>query len=216
MSEHTTDPKVTIPIVATAAVIIDMQNGFCHPEGSFAQVGADVGSMTAAIAGCVRIVDAARAAGIPVVYTRAIHQPRLADWKILSELRIFSPFLEKPSCLEGSWDAELVDELKVADDERLFEKSRYSPFVETDIEKYLRDELGVENLVIGGVGTSVCVESSVRDASQREFRTYVATDATGDIAQSSHEGSLHIMGSMFGWLTTVDDVVAAWAPSTSE
>ncbi len=70
--------------------------------------------------------------------------------------------------------------------------------------------MGVENLVIGGVGTSVCVESSVRDASQREFRTYVVEDATGDINPDTHTASLQIMGSMFGWTTPYDEVIADW------
>ena len=60
-----------IPTTSVAVLIVDMQNGFCHPDGSFAKVGADVTGMTAAIAGCVRIVDAARGNDIPVIFTKA-------------------------------------------------------------------------------------------------------------------------------------------------
>jgi ureidoacrylate peracid hydrolase len=206
------EPVTEIPSTSVAVMIIDMQNCFCHPDGSFGKVGADVAGCTAAIPGCVKLVEAARAKGIPVIYTRALHEPGLTDWRVLSELPIFAGLrvIEGGSCEVGSWDAELVDELKVGPHEQLFEKSRYSPFVETDIEAKLRS-MGIENLVIGGVGTSVCVESSVRDASQREFRTYVVEDATGDINPDSHAASLHIMGSMFGWTTTSDEVIAAWA-----
>jgi ureidoacrylate peracid hydrolase len=198
-----------IPTTSVALLIVDMQNGFCHPDGSFAKAGADVSGMNAAIDGCVRIVDAARANGIPVIFTKAIHQPGLTDWKVLSELPMFAGLRDVGSCEEGSWDAELVDELKVGQDDLLFTKSRFSPFVETDIETRLR-EMGIENLVVGGVGTSACVESSVRDASQREFRTYVVAEATGDISPASREHSMQIMGNLFGWTTTADDVVQAW------
>jgi ureidoacrylate peracid hydrolase len=116
------------------------------------------------------------------------------------------------SCEDGTWDADLVDELKIAPGELEFTKSRYSPFVETDIEAKLR-ELGAENLIFGGVGTSVCLESSVRDASQRDFRTFIVEDAVGDISAEAHEGSLHIMGNMFGWNTTSAEVLAAWGAS---
>src|SRR4051794_13067270 len=168
-----------IPSNNVAVLIIDMQNGFCHPDGSFAKVGADVSGMTAAIAGCVRIVDAARASGIPVLFTKAIHEPGLTDWKVLSELPMFAGLRNIGSCEDGSWDAELVDELKPGPDDVVLTKSRFSPFVETDIQQRLED-MGVEHLIVGGVGTSACVESSVRDASQREFRTYVVDEATGD------------------------------------
>jgi ureidoacrylate peracid hydrolase len=199
-----------IPTTSVAVLIVDMQNGFCHPDGSFAKVGADVTGMTAAIAGCVRIVDAARDNDIPVIFTKAIHEPGLTDWKVLSELPMFAGLRNIGSCEEGSWDAELVDNLKVGPDELLFTKSRFSPFVETDIEARLR-EMGIENLIVGGVGTSACVESAVRDASQREFRTYVVQEATGDISPDARDHSMRIMGSLFGWTTTADEVLAAWS-----
>src|SRR4051812_17607166 len=120
-----------IPTTAVAVVIIDMQNGFCHPDGSFGQVGADVSGCNAAIAGCVRIVDAARAAGYPVVFTRAIHDRGLTDWRMLTELPMFAGLRAISSCEDGTWDAELVGELKMAPGELEFTKSRYSPFVET-------------------------------------------------------------------------------------
>ncbi|MCL1897340.1 MAG: cysteine hydrolase [Micrococcales bacterium] len=198
-----------IPASAVAVVIVDMQNGFCHPNGSFAQVGADVSGTQAAIPGCVRLVDAARQAGVPVFFTRAIHQPGLTDWKVLSELPMFAGLKQIGSCEPGTWDAQLVDELTVAPGERVIDKSRFSPFVETGIETQLH-ELGIENLVVGGVGTSACVESTVRDAAQREFRTFVAADACGDLSAEAHQNSIQIMGSMFGWATTTDEVLAAW------
>jgi len=199
-----------IPTTAVAVVIVDMQNGFCHPNGSFAKVGADVSGCGDAIAGCVRLVDAARQAGIPVFFTKAIHEPGLTDWKVLSELPMFAGLKEIGSCEPGTWDAELVDELTVAPGETVVTKSRFSPFVETDIEARLH-QLGVHNLVVGGVGTSACVESTVRDASQREFRTFVVADACGDLSAEAHQISLKIMGTMFGWPTTTEQVLAAWS-----
>lgn len=207
-----------VPQDAVAVLIVDLQNAFCHPDGSFAKVGVDVSGCTAAIAGCVRLVEAGRARGMPVVFTRAVHAPGLADWPVLTELPVFAGLREIGSCLGGSWDAELVEELSVTPGELVLTKSRYSPFVETDLEGWLRQRR-IENLVVGGVGTSVCVESTVRDASQRNFRTYVASDATGDIHAASHEASLAVLGTMFGWLTTAEEVVRSWeaagAPSTS-
>ena len=158
----------------------------------------------------MRTSPAARDNDIPVIFTKAIHEPGLTDWKVLSELPMFAGLRNIGSCEEGSWDAELVDELKVGPNELLFTKSRFSPFVETDIEARLR-EMGIENLIVGGVGTSACVESAVRDASQREFRTYVVEEATGDISPDSRDHSMRIMGNLFGWTTTAEEVLAAWS-----
>lgn len=198
-----------IPTEATALVVVDMQNGFCHPEGSFGQAGADVSGCNKAIAGCVELIDAAHAARVPVYFTRAIHEPGLADWNMLAELPMYAGLAASGSCEEGSWDAEFVDGLPVLPTDKIFSKSRFSPFVETDIEADLR-AASIENIVACGVGTSACVESTVRDASQRSFRTFVAAEGTGDISQDAHDHSLHIMGSLFGYAVTVGDVVEAW------
>jgi ureidoacrylate peracid hydrolase len=192
----------------TAVVIVDMQNGFCHPQGSFGRAGADVTGCGAATPGCAALVEAARAAGIPVVWTRAIHEDDLSDWRMLTEVPMYAPLRGIGSCVEGTWDAEFVEGLAPAPEDIVVSKSRFSPFVETDLADRLR-ALGVENLLVGGVGTSACVESTVRDASQRDFRTYVVAEATGDISKDAHEHALHIMGHLFGWTVALDDVQSA-------
>lgn len=200
----------TVQRQATALVVVDMQNGFCHPDGSFAKAGADVTGMNDAIAGCVALVDAAHKAGVPVYFTRAIHEPGIADWPTLAELPLYAPLAAIGSCEEGTWDAEFVEGLPVQPGDRIVTKSRFSPFVETSIAEDLRAD-GVENVVACGVGTSACVESTVRDASQRAFRTFVARQATGDLSEDAKEHSLFIMGNLFGYAVDVDEVVAAWS-----
>ena len=162
----------------------------------------------AAIAGCTRLVELARAAGIPVIFTRAIHTPGFTDWKVLSELPMFGALKDLGSA-RGHLGRRAVDELKPEPDDTIINKSRFSPFVETDIEQRLR-AMGVEYLVVGGVGTSACVESSVRDAAQREFRAYVAEEVCGDLSEGAHMTSFAIMSHMFGWGTTLDEVAEAW------
>jgi ureidoacrylate peracid hydrolase len=197
-----------ITLDRTAVLIIDMQNGFCHPEGSFGRAGADVSGCGAAAPGCAELVELGRAAGLPVAWTCAIHRDDLSDWRMLTEVPMYAGLIGVGSCVEGTWDADFVDGLAPADGELVVTKSRFSPFYETGVEAWLRAR-GVENLLVGGVGTSACVESTVRDASQRDFRTYVVTEATGDISAAAHEHSLHMMGSLFGWTVSLADVRAA-------
>jgi ureidoacrylate peracid hydrolase len=200
-----------VPLISldrAAVLIIDMQNGFCHPQGSFGQAGADVSGCGGAVPGCAELIRLGRAAGLPVAWTRAIHRDDLSDWRMLTEVPMYAGLIGVGSCVEGTWDADFVDGLAPADGELVATKSRFSPFYETGVEGWLR-ERGVENLLVGGVGTSACVESTVRDASQRDFRTYVVAEATGDISAAAHEQSLHLMGSLFGWTVSLADVRAA-------
>jgi ureidoacrylate peracid hydrolase len=198
-----------IPTAATALLVVDMQNGFCHPNGSFGTAGADVSGCANAIPAVVALIDAAHAAGIPVYATRAIHEPGLTDWNMLAELPMYAGLVNVGSCEEGSWDAAFVDGLPLADQDKVYTKSRFSPFVETSIEADLR-AAGIENLVTCGVGTSACVETTVRDSSQRSFRTFIVAEGTGDISEDSHDHSLKTMGSLFGYTVSLDEVLAAW------
>ena len=199
-----------IPFRKTALLVVDMQNGFCHPAGSFGVAGADVTGCAEAIAGCVALVDAAHASGVPVYFTRAVHEPGLTDWNMLMELPMYAGLRDIVACHEGSWDAEFVEGLPVTAADTVITKSRFSPFVETDIQHRL-DAAGIVNLVVCGVGTSACVESTFRDASQRSYRSFVAAEACGDLSQDAHEHSIATMGSLFGYRTSVDDVVEAWS-----
>lgn len=201
---------IQVPTTHTALVVVDMQNGFCHPDGSFGQAGADVSGCAAAIPGCIALVDAAHEAGIPVYFTRAIHTPQFTDWNMLAELPLYAGMKDLVACHEGSWDAEFVEGLPVTDADVLVTKSRFSPFVETDIQQQL-EAAGIQNLVFCGVGTSACVESTFRDAAQRSFRSFVVTEGCGDISAEAHEHALHTMGMLFGYQVGVDDVVGTWS-----
>jgi len=201
---------IQVPVTQTALLVIDMQNGFCHPDGSFGQADADVTGCADVIPGCFALVDAAHSAGIPVYFTRAIHTPGFTDWNMLAELPLYAPMKALVACHEGSWDAEFVEGLPVTDKDVLVTKSRFSPFVETDLEQQL-NAAGIQNLIICGVGTSACVESTFRDASQRSFRSFAATEACGDLSTEAHEHSIHTMGNLFGYETSVDEVVSTWS-----
>lgn len=192
---------------ATAVLIVDMQNGFCHAEGSFGRAGADVTGTWGAVPGCIALIAAGRAVGLPIVLTRAIHENDLSDFKMLQEVPMYAPLINIGSCVEGTWDAEFVEGIDAQAGDLVITKSRFSPFVETDIAEQLRAR-GIERLLVGGVGTSACVESTVRDAAQRDFTTYVVPEATGDISTAAHEAALFTMGHLFGFTVPLADVTA--------
>ena len=193
----------------TALLVVDMQNGFCHPQGSFATLGLDVSMCNAAIAGCRRMVDAAHTAGVPVIYTRYVYRADYRDGGVLVQ-EIMPALGSSGSLAAGSWDAELVDELPAGAVDFVIDKNRYSAFYGTGLEPVLTS-LKVRNLVICGVTTNMCVETTARDASQRDYRTFVVSDATGELDKARHDMALATLGFGFCAVVDSDTVLSAWS-----
>ena len=186
-----------------------MQNGFCHPEGSFAGLGLDVSMTNDAIGGVRKLVDAARAAAVPIIYTRYVYRADYRDGGVLVQ-DLLPALADTKSLAAGSWDADIVDELTPEDDDFIIDKNRYSAFYGTRIEPILTS-LGIDSLVMCGVTTNMCVETSARDASQRDYRVFVVSDATGELDKERHEHALNTLGFGFGWVVGSDEVTRAWA-----
>jgi ureidoacrylate peracid hydrolase len=207
---------VEVPRDEVALLLVDMQNGFCKPEGSFAKMtagrGLSIELCEKAVGGCQRLLEAARMEHVPVVFTRYVYHHDYVDGGVLLEK--YPEMKEIGSLAEGSWDANIVDELAPRPNEFVIDKSRYSSFYGTRLEPILNG-LGVTSLVVGGVTTNVCVETTVRDASQRDYRVFVVSDATGELNQARHENALEIMAYGFGWVVESDEVLAAWRRSTA-
>jgi ureidoacrylate peracid hydrolase len=193
----------------TALIVVDMQNGFCHAEGSFGKLGLDVSALAGAIPGCRRLVDAAHEAGVPVVFTRYVYRSDYRDGGVL--IQELMPALRDVRSLEdGTWDGELVDELKEpGPGDFIVDKNRYSAFYGTRLEPILTS-LRIDTLVICGVTTNMCVETTARDAMQRDYRTFIVRDAAGELDPQRHEGALATLGFGFGRVVEAADVVGAW------
>jgi ureidoacrylate peracid hydrolase len=172
-------------VTGAALVVIDMQNGFLHPLGSVARSSEQpMFELDRVVADTVELVAGARTAGLPVVYTQHVFRPDYFD--VPRRLRPRDMFKEGDQALvKGSWDAAVVDELKPLDSEPVVEKNRYDAFLYTDLELVLR-ELEVDRLLVCGVATNVCVESTVRSAEQRDVAVTVAADCTSGPAAYHH------------------------------
>lgn len=199
----------TLQKADTALVVIDMQNGFCHPEGSFAQLGLDIEATNRAIEGCRRLIEAAREAGVPIIYTRYVYRPDYLDGGVLVQ-DILPALADAKSLAAGTWDADIVDELEPQPQDFIVDKNRYSAFYATGLATIL-SSLRISNLVICGVTTNMCVETTARDASQMDYRVFVVGDATGELDEERHRVALTTIGFGFGWVVTVDDVQRAWS-----
>lgn len=178
-----------------ALIVIDMQNSFCKADGLVAATGLDTSACQAAIEPCKEVLDAARAAGMPIVFTRYVYQSDYSDGGVMIEHLM--PQLAEVSALQrGSADADVVPELKPVAGEHVIDKNRPSAFYQTTLEELLKG-LGCSQLAVCGVTTNCCVESTVRDASHRDLQVFVIEDACAELDPERHAVSLRTMDMLF-------------------
>ena len=191
-----------------AAIVIDMQNAFCEEQGFVGRLGLDYLACRRAIEPISRLLDASRAAGIPVFHAMHTLNPDYSDAGVILEL--FPRIREVGGLARGSWDAEIIEELQPHPGEPVIDKPRQSAFWGTDLAEQL-SELGVDTLIVCGVTTNVCVASTVRDAFSRDIRTVVPSDATAATTPEMHEGALRDFTYAYGQVATVDEIAASLA-----
>src|SRR5262245_6744378 len=176
-----------------ALIVVDVQNGFCHPEGSFPRIGLGLEGADAAVRNAAIAVKQARAADLPVIFTR--HLYRLGRVDEGPALIRNSPALAVVNGLAaGSWDAEVVDDLDCGPEDMRVDKVRFDAFQWTSLEPLLRG-LSVSKLLICGVVTNLCVETTVRSAFMRDFPVTLIEDACAAKTRRLHELSIEVLSS---------------------
>ena len=200
---------MTLTRERSALMVVDMQNGFLGDEGSMARIGLPVADLRSkALPGTLALLEAARKAGVPVIFTRYVYMADYRDGGLVPHVLI-PAMKEQQSLTHGSWDAEIVSELAPAEGELVIDKSRPSAFYGTQLEPLLTS-LDVRNLVLAGVTTNVCVETTARDAGQRDYHVHVVGDASAEWDDAKHQHALDVIGFIFGWVNTVDEVLEGW------
>jgi nicotinamidase-related amidase len=184
---------------STAVVVVDMQNGFCHPDGSLYAPGSE-----AAVDSCASLVDRAHDAGVPVVFTRDVHPPeQFEDAHYYDEFDRWGEHV-----LEGSWEAELVGELDPAEEDLVVVKHTYDAFHRTQLEGWLESH-GIDDLVICGTLANVCVLHTASSAGLRDYRPILVEDAIGAIEDDHREYALDHAEFLFGEVTDSDTIELA-------
>lgn len=190
-----------------ALLIIDMQNGFCHPDGCFGKLGMPVSNHLAIVETINELRAASHAAEIPVIFTRLCYNEDYSDAGV--QMEELPQIKELRGLIRGTWDAEVLNELApdTSRGEVVVDKTRSSAFFKTDLKDMLRGR-GVNQLLCTGVGSNVCVESTVRDGVARDFYCKTLSDATATLAMEDHNASMKNLA-WFGGVTLADDVLRA-------
>ncbi len=202
-----------------ALVVIDMQRDFVEPGGFGDSLGNDVARLQAIVPTLRRLMDAFRAAGLPVIHTRECHRPDLSDCPPAKRLR-GRPTLrigdEGPMgrvLIDGEPGAELIPELAALPGETVIAKPGKGAFYATDFGPTL-ERLGITQLAITGVTTEVCVQTTMREANDRGYECVLVEDCTESYFPEFKAAALEMIraqGAIIGWTAPADRLIEAIA-----
>jgi ureidoacrylate peracid hydrolase len=182
----------------------------------FDKAGIPIGSIQAAVAPTRDAVAAARRAGLKIIYLKIGFMPDLSDagakdsaWgHFLAHLGVDDGVLTR-----DEWGSDILEELTPSDDDTVLYKTRFSGFYETDLDEILKRS-DIEHLIVTGCTTSICVESTVRDAFARDYHCVVLEDCTGEpmggnLSRSNHDATILLVERIFGSVSTSTDFIDA-------
>lgn len=211
------EPKpLELDLERTALLVVDMQNAFASPGGMLDLAGIDVAPARDAVANARLVIDVARAARVPVIYLTIGYPPDLStaggpdspnpQKELALCLMRERPELRGKLLTFGTWDFQVVDELAPEPQDTVIVKSRYSGFAGTALDSVLRSH-GIRNLLMVGIASNVCVESTIRDAYFHEYWPVMISDATMPAGSPEiQRATIYNVSTFFGWVTTAEDV----------
>lgn len=194
-----------------ALIVVDVQNDFCHPDSPLARDGRDLSAAQAMVPQLAKLIDAAREAGTLVIFVQMVNTDATTSEVALEQRLRSRPWAEPGDyiCKEGSWGAEFY-EVAPRPGEPVVQKHRYSAFVDTDLELILRSQ-GIKALIMTGVATNVCVESTARDGFMRDYYIVLAGDCSACYWPERHTGTLENIAQTFGVVATADEIAQVWS-----
>ena len=209
-----------------AVIVVDMQNDFGSEGGMFALGGIDISGIRATIPATARVLAAARGAGMPIIYLKMAFRPDLSDsgapdsptWLKHLRLRAGAEIIApdgSPSriLIRDTWNTDIVSELSPASGDIIVYKHRFSGFFETNLDDILKAR-SIKSLIFTGCTTSICVESTIRDAMFRDYSCLLLEDCTAEpigdaMPRSNFDASLLVIQALFGWVARSADFVSA-------
>lgn len=220
---------ITVDVTKTAVIVVDMQNDFGSKGGMFDRAGIDISMIQRAVEHTARTLVAARKAGINVIYLKMAYLPDLSDIGIAGSpnrrvheevMHVGTP-MRSPSgadtriLVRDTWNTDVVDALKPHADDTTIYKTRFNGFFRTDLDEKLK-ALGARYLIFTGCTTSVCVESTIREAMFRDYSPILLEDCTGEpvgngLTRSNHDATLLLIQLMFGWVSNSEQFIKALA-----
>lgn len=224
---------IAIDPARSAVIVVDMENDFVSKGGMFDRAGADISGSQKAVAPTAKVLAAARQANIPIIYLKMGYHADLSDLGAPDSVnrtqhlkfgvgqKIRAPDgRESRILIRDTWDTDIVPELKPQAGDVVIYKTRFSGFYQTDLDATLK-KLGSKYLIVTGVTTSICVESTVRDAMFRDYLCILLRDCMSepighDLPRTNHDASLLNTEVTFGWVSDSEQFVKAFPVKTAK
>src|SRR6476620_3963277 len=192
--------------IVPALIVVDMQNGFVSKGGSYDRLGMNTLNYREIIPKLRDLIDFCRSKDIPIFYTEAVKEASGID--VLTKVHNFLPKtreerLKIPICIRGTWDGQTIDDIKPTEKDHVVIKRRDGAFQDTELRVWLQSE-GINTLVFCGVDTSICVETSLREAFNIGYDVVLISDATASGIPKHYETTLERVRDYYGVVATVD------------
>jgi len=210
----------------SAVLVVDMQNAFASKDGMLDIAGVDITDASRVIRTIRSVIEAARQNAVAVVYLRMAYKTDLSDSggpnspnfhkELAMSLMCSRPELKGKVLTEGTWDAEIVEDLAPQPADLVITKTRYSGFAGTPLDSQLRMR-GIQYLFFAGIATNVCVESTLRDAYFHDYWPILLRDAAMPAGPpAAHDATLFNVESFFGWTTSSQDLISQLRQQTTQ
>lgn len=196
----------------TALIVVDVQNDFCAQEGALGKDGYDTRLAQAMVPKLINFIDRAREVGLAIIYIQSINDTEdnryLSDvW--LEQRKRRAKGREYGVCELDTWGAEFYTGIKPLPTEVVVNKHRFSAFINTDLDLILRSK-GIRTLIMTGVATNVCVESTTRDGFMMDYYIVFLKDCTATFSEELHNNTLKMVDIYFGQVVDSIDVLKCW------
>ena len=210
---------ILVDLARTALLVVDMQNAFAHKGGYFDLVGLDITPIQRIIEPCKKIINAAHATGIRILYlqmgcSQDFSDKGSPDAPSSIKSRVLSMMKEHPEWKDkfyiyGTWGAEIIEELKPCEGDIVVKKQKHDGFIGTNLDIILRT-LGTKYLFFVGAATNICVESTLRHAFSLDYFPILVSDAVSQMGSNiTQDATILNVQSTFGWVTNAEDLVHA-------
>ena len=223
---------IAIDVARTAVIVVDMQNDFGADGGMFHRAGIDISMIRRAVAPTARVITAARASRIPVIYLKMAFRPDLSDAGPLDSPSHARHLLlgvgtavrapngsESRVLIRDTWNTDILPELTPRPQDIVLYKHRFSGFFQTDLDNILTSR-NIKYLIVTGCTTSICVESTIRDAMFRDYSCVLLADCTAEpigngLPRSNHDASLLAIQVLLGWVASSAGFIGALVPRSA-
>jgi len=208
-----------------ALIVIDVQNDFCAVGGMMSKEGFDVADAQKAASRLPTLIAAARSAGALVVFVRNVYSTNVGansanpnkpanmflsdSWLEQAARTRKGSYTRRQVCAEGSWEGDFYGDIRPLPGEPIVTKHRYSAFYNTDLDSILRAH-AIRTIVLTGVATNVCVETTAREGFVRDYYVVFVSDGTATYSAEDHKATLKNIDRFFGQVTTIADIVSIW------